>query len=237
MHFSLQALTGCRNVTGLESAGGDLQGLKTRQDLNRLFGTLPPPQPNVLPRQGQGMPAGMPQAPKQPFMPSMQQPLQPPPQQNQVTQEALQQLRMTLNHTAQLQMLEALLSQKNLSMDGLAALGAALNSQTQAQAGMLGWQAAQQAQQAQHAQPRSSQPLQVHANSRTTCHMPPAMASAGAARQARKQLITASRCVEASVGILALRLLATQHLQIFPGNLSRHCWSRDWLEAQTGPSS
>ncbi len=123
------------------------------------------------------MPAGIPQAPKQPFLPGpvpMQQPLQPPLQQNQITQEALQQLRMTLNHTAQLQMLEALLSQKNLSMDGLATLGAALNSQTQAQAGLLGWQAAQQQQQhAQHAQPRSSQPLQVNPQALerpSTCH-------------------------------------------------------------------
>ena len=141
--------------------------MKTRQDLNRLFGTLPPPQPNVLPRQAQGMPAGVPQAPKQPYLPNpvpMQQPMQPPLQQNQVTQEALQQLRMTLNHTAQLQMLEALLSQKNLSMDGLAALGAALDTQTQAQAGLLGWQAAQQPQHAQQAQQRSSQPMQVPAN-------------------------------------------------------------------------
>ena len=142
-------------------ADADFQGLKARQDLNRIFGTLPPPQQNTLSRQAPGMPAGVPPAPKQPFLPGqlpMQQPLQ---QQSLVTQEALQQLRRTLNHTAQLQMLEALLSNKNLSMEGLAALGAALNNQTQAQAGLLGWQAAQQAQQQAQAQLRSSQPLQV----------------------------------------------------------------------------
>ncbi len=103
------------------------------------------------------MPSVVPPAPMQTFLPG-QLPMQ---QQSALTQEALQQLRRTLNHTAQLQMLEALLSNKNLSMEGLAALGAPLNSQTQAQAGLLSWQAAQQAQQQAQSQLRSSQPLQV----------------------------------------------------------------------------
>ena len=144
-------------------AGSDLQEMRARQDLNRLYGAMLNPQANMLPRTGQALPAGMPAAPKQPFLPnpmSLQQPLQ----HSQATPEALQQLRMTINQNAQLQILEALLQNQNMGMDGLAALGAALNNQSQAQAGLLGWQAAQQAQQAQHAQQpqlRSSQPMQV----------------------------------------------------------------------------
>ena len=139
--------------------------MRARQDLNRLYGAMLNPQANMLPRTGQALPAGMPAAPKQPFQPnpmSLQQ--QQPLQHNQATPEALQQLRMTINQNAQLQILEALLQNQNMGMDGLAALGAALNNQSQAQAGLLGWQAAQQAQQAQHApqpQLRSSQPMQV----------------------------------------------------------------------------
>ena len=142
--------------------------MRARQDLNRLYGAMLNPQANMLPRTGQALPAGMPAAPKQPFLPnpmSLQQ--QQPLQHSQATPEALQQLRMTINQNAQLQILEALLQNQNMGMDGLAALGAALNNQTQAQAGLLGWQAAQQAQQAQQAQHaqqpqlRSSQPMQV----------------------------------------------------------------------------
>ncbi|CAK0744637.1 hypothetical protein CVIRNUC_001563 [Coccomyxa viridis] len=147
--------------------GSDLQEMRARQDLNRLYGAMLNPQANMLPRTGQALPAGMPAAPKQPFLPnpmSLQQ--QQPLQHNQATPEALQQLRMTINQNAQLQILEALLQNQNMGMDGLAALGAALNNQSQAQAGLLGWQAAQQAQQAQQAQHaqqpqlRSSQPMQ-----------------------------------------------------------------------------
>ena len=135
--------------------------MRARQDLNRLYGAMLNPQANMLPRTGQGLPAGMPAAPKQqPFLPnpmSLQQPLQ----QSQATPEALQPLRKTINQTAQLQLREALLQNENMGVDGLAALGAALNNQSQAQAGLLGWQAAQQAQHAQQPQLRSSQPMQV----------------------------------------------------------------------------
>ena len=138
--------------------------MRARQDLNRLYGAMLNPQANMLPRTGQALPAGMPAAPKQPFLPNPMSLQQQPLQHNQATPEALQQLRMTINQNAQLQILEALLQNQNMGMDGLAALGAALNNQSQAQAGLLGWQAAQQAQQVQHAQQpqlRSSQPMQV----------------------------------------------------------------------------
>ena len=149
--------------------------MRARQDLNRLYGAMLNPQANMLPRTGQGLPAGMPAAPKQqPFLPnpmSLQQPLQ----QSQATPEALQQLRMTINQTAQLQILEALLQNQNMGVDGLAALGAALNNQSQAQAGLLGWQAAQQA------QGRPATLRQWRAAQRYAQHLPRMIAGQGGA--------------------------------------------------------